>query len=142
MRAKIVLIAAVPGSGKTWVCDQLKDLYTHIPHDDFMKEKGNAYLNTALEAANNSNKPILIETPFSVSKFTEPMKKMGLYAHMEVVFIIESEETTSKRYFEREKKDIPAGHLTRIETYIDRAEELGSFKGTAAQVLEYLKKKV
>lgn len=46
---------------------------------------------------------------------------------------------TRARYEAREGKPIPKGHLTRIQTYLDRADELGAFMGTSEQVLTHLK---
>lgn len=140
MKQPIYLVAAVPGTGKTWVCEQLKDSFTHIPHDDYMKEKGNAYMDAAITKAAMSNKPVLIATPFSVSKFTEYIPKKWTPG-IKVVFILETPTLTAERYEKREGKPIPEGHLTRIQTYKERAKELNAFSGTAAQVLEYLKGK-
>ena len=140
MRQTIYLVVGTPGSGKTWVCDQLKDQFTHVPHDEYMKAKGNAYIDAGMSKALMSNKPILMETPFSVSKIVEPIQAKGF--QIIPVFIIEDYGTTAKRYKAREGRDIPEGHLTRIDTYRERAEELRAFSGTAEQVLAYLKGKV
>jgi hypothetical protein len=138
MKQKIYLIAATPGSGKTWVCEQLKDNFTHVPHDEYMKQKGNAYMDAIMSKAIMSSKPILAETPFSVSKFTEYLPSKGF--QLEVVFIVESEEVTADRYLKRTGQEILEGHLSRIRTYKERAKELKAFSGTSEQVLEYLKR--
>ena len=126
----IYLIVGAPGSGKTWVCSQLKDQFDYLPHDDFPNPK--AYIAAIKRLASFSTKNILIETPFSVSQFMETLPVIPM-------FVIETPAITKSRYETREKKPIPQGHLTRINTYIDRAQELQAFSGTSEQVLERLK---
>ena len=129
----IYLLVGAPGSGKTWVCEQLKDKFDYLPHDDFPTPK--AYIKAIQRLSGFATKPILIETPFSVSLYTDVLI-------LNPVFIIESEEITKKRYETRESKPIPQGHLSRINTYRQRALELSAFHGTSKEVLEYLKAKV
>lgn len=143
MKQPIYLVVGTPGSGKTWVCKQLGDKYDHLAHDDYSDSKRyvkDAMHNVDYNAINSIHKPTLIETPFSVSQVMEPIEAKG-YTVIPV-FIIESPDTTAKRYEEREYKPIPQGHLTRIETYRQRAKELKAFSGTSEQVLAYLKGKV
>ena len=137
MRRAIYLIVGTPGSGKTWVCNQLEDQYNYLPHDDFAGQKDGAYVMAAARLADFSDKPVLIETPFSVSKIREPLLKRGF--DVVPVFIIESEAVTSQRYEKREGKQIIPGHLSRIKTYIERAAELNAFSGTSEEVLKHMK---
>jgi uridine kinase len=134
----IYLIVGTPGSGKTWVCNQLKEQFDYLPHDDFDNDV--QYVSAIARFAGIATKPILIETPFSVTQVMEPLIKRRFIVIP--VFIIESEQVTTQRYEARENKPIPKGHLTRIETYIDRANKLNAFQGTSQQVLDYLKAKV
>ena len=129
----IYLVVGAPGSGKTTVCNQLTNEFEYIPHDLYPK----TYIPEVLKRVKMASKPLLIETPFSVSKVMEPLNQAGY--NVIPVFIIETPEVTSKRYFEREGKQIPQGHLTRIETYKQRANELKAFQGTSEQVLNHLK---
>lgn len=129
----IYLLVGVPGSGKSWVCNQLSEMYEHIPHDDYMK---GGYLEALLEASDEDGDPILAEAPFSVSQIKEPLEGEGRQVFC--VFIIESHNVLSERYYEREGRPIPRGHLTRQETYRERASEYDSFMGTSEEVLEYL----
>jgi hypothetical protein len=135
MRQPIYLVVGAPGSGKTWLCRQLKDKFTYIPHDENIIPK--QHLDKTIAAASWSDKPILIDTPFSVTQIVEPLKRLGL--KITPVFVIETPRLTRERYENREGKPIPKGHLTRIETYKKRALELGAFKGTSTQVLQHLK---
>lgn len=138
MQQPIYLVVGTPGSGKTWVCKQLETKFAYLSHDDFINQSSVDYTNAAARLADYSNVPILIETPFSVSKIVEPLMKRGFVVIP--VFIIETEEVTSKRYEDREGRPIIQGHLSRIATYINRAREMGAFKGTSQEVLDYLKK--
>jgi hypothetical protein len=134
--SKIYLVVGTPGSGKTWVCKQLQDKFDYLAHDDYPSPK--FYVTNILQLLDITSKDVLIETPFSVSQIIEPLNKEGY--EVIPVFIIETPEVTSKRYEEREGKPIIPGHLTRINTYIQRAAELSAFKGTSQEVLDYLKK--
>lgn len=135
MSQKIYLVIGTPGSGKSWVCNQLKDKFEYIPHDSYPKLM--EYLNLAKSLADNGADPVLIETPFSVSMILGPLDKAGY--DVTPVFILEDEETVSNRYEARENRPIPEGHLTRIQTYRERAHELQAFSGTSEEVLNYLK---
>lgn len=131
---QIYLVVGVPASGKSWVCEQLRELYAYVRHDDFI---GGNYVNEIVGEAKQSDKPVLCETPFSVSQIKDPLEAKGF--NVTQVFIIESDTTLKERYLARDGKPIPAGHLTRQTTYEMRAREGHAFYGTSAAVLEYLK---
>lgn len=133
-KQKIYLVVGVPCSGKSWVCEQLGELYAYVRHDDFI---GGNYVNEIIGEARQSTKPVLCETPFSMSQIMEPLQSAGF--DVEPVFIIEDPKTLRERYQAREGKEIPKGHLTRQETYKYRAVELGASGGTSAEVLAYLR---
>lgn len=148
MKQPIYLVVGTPGSGKTWVCQQLGDKFDYLPHDDFGDPKRYIEAIVRLATYNQSAaqfntpdvtpaNPVLIETPFSVTQIKEPLEARGY--KVIPVFIIETPEVTTKRYEDRDQKPIPKGHLTRIETYKTRAKELGAFSGTAEQVLAHLR---
>jgi uridine kinase len=140
MRKPIYLVVGVPGSGKTWVCEQLKEKFDYLKHDDYISAGQKAYVHAAGRLADFSEKPVLIETPFSVSQIYEPLMRQGY--RVIPVFIIETDEVVSKRYKDREGKDIIPGHLSRVRTYIDRAREMKCFSGTSSEVLSHLRSKV
>jgi hypothetical protein len=133
--AKIYLLVGVPGSGKTWVANQLKDKYSVLAHDDF--KNTNNYIRSIIEYDKASLKPIIVETPFSMSQILEPLDAAGL--DVTPVIIYDTPKQIAEQYFNREKKDIPQGHLTRNETYYMRAHNHGYFIGNSFQVLEHLK---
>lgn len=131
---KVYLLVGAPGSGKTWVGEQLKNKFTYVAHDDYM---GGGYVDALMKAARVSTRPVLGETPFSLSRIIEPLEKARI--DVQPVFILESPHTTKTRYEKREGKRIPQGHLTRIETYRKRAKEYSAPSGTSAEVLDYLR---
>lgn len=134
------LVVGCPGSGKSWVCEQLTDRYHYVPHDQFVATSHGAYLGAIIRHSRTATRRLLIETPFSVSKIMEPLHGMGI--SVLPVFIQEHPEVIRQRYWAREGRDIPPGHLTRQETYRQRAEALGAFQGTSSQVLAHLRKLV
>lgn len=134
----IYLVVGVPGSGKTWVCNQLEGAFHLIRHDQFIfVNQPGAYLKEVLKQAPIAIRPLLIEAPFSVSEIKDPLERAG---HKVIpIFIIEDDKTLGDRYLKRENRIIPQGHLTRTKTYLNRAKELGAFFGTSNEVLNYLK---
>ncbi len=131
----IYLLVGSPSSGKTWVAKQLKQKFTVLEHDAYI---GKDYTK-ALADAEYGNKAVLAETPFSMSAIMDPLQKQGII--VEPIFIIETANTLKERYKAREGKEIPKGHLTRTNTYLDRARLGGHFYGTSEEVLKYLKGK-
>jgi hypothetical protein len=131
------MVIGCPGSGKTWVCDQLKDKFHLVHHDLFIGMAGDTYVKEILKQSKTSTKPLLIEAPFSVNKIKDPLEEAGL--KIVPVFIQEPHHVIADRYLKREKREIPKGHLTRQNTYKARAEEWKAFHGTASQVLDHLK---
>jgi tRNA U34 5-methylaminomethyl-2-thiouridine-forming methyltransferase MnmC len=141
---KIYMIVAVPGSGKTWVSEQLKDKFDYVHHDGYIGhiKNPNAYVEAILETLKDetSKKPVLIEAPFSISKIKDPIEQEGW--KVTPVFILEHPNVLAERYMKREGRPIPKGHLTRMGTYAQRAKAWKAFTGTSAEVLEHLKKEV
>lgn len=136
---KAFMVVACPGAGKTWVCEQLKELFDYVHHDLFIGMEGDRYVREIIQRSLKATKPLLIEAPFSISQIKDPLERQGF--DVVPVFIQEDANTIRERYFNREKKEIPKGHITRQATYLDRANQWGSFRGTSTQVLEHLKRK-
>lgn len=138
----VYLLVGTPGSGKTWVANQLGDRFNVLKHDEWAYGNGQSrasYVEKTIEAARRSQKPVIIETPSSIKQIYEPLIKAGI--KVEPVFVLENELTVRSRYMQREGKPIPQQHITRLETYRQRAKEMKAFSGTSNQVLEYLKRK-
>lgn len=140
--SRVFLVVGCPGSGKSWVCDQLKDggKFNYVHHDLYIGMAGPTYVSEIKKASAKSALPILAEAPFSISQIKGPLEEDGY--EVTPVFIQEDPDTITRRYQSREKKDIPKGHLTRQQTYAQRAQAWGSFKGTSEQVLKHLKEVV
>lgn len=141
IKQPIYLVVGVPGSGKSWVCEQLTQQFEYVHHDGFIGHiaQPQVYVAAILEKAETASKPLLTEAPFSISSIKDPLEEAGY--SVTPVFIIEEPEVLSSRYFGREGREIPKGHLSRMNTYAERAEEWGAFRGTSSQVLEFLKEK-
>jgi gluconate kinase len=139
MKQQVYMIVAVPGSGKTWITNQIADRFTFVHHDGYIGHinQPDAYVRAILKKADDATKPILIEAPFSMSQIQGPLEKAGYQVNP--VFIQENPDVIARRYSNREGKPIPKGHLTRMKTYAQRAKQSGGFAGTSQQVLEYLK---
>ena len=133
----VYLVVGCPGSGKSWVCERLKERFTYVHHDLYIKMFGPVYVNEIFKAALTSKKPILAEAPFSISQIKDPLEKHGI--RVVPVFIQEDPDVITERYLRREKRQIPKGHLTRQETYAQRARAWKAFSGTSDELLEHLK---
>lgn len=140
IRQPVYLVVGVPCAGKSWVCEQLRDLYTYVRHDDFMAYPPSTYVEAIMRNAEGGHKPVLAETPFSMSAIMEPLRA-GNY-HVVPVFIIESTEVLEQRYAVRERKPFPAGHASRQKTYRKRAVDGGHYFAPSAEVLMHLKRKM
>jgi hypothetical protein len=138
MKREVTMLVGVPGSGKTWITKRLKDKYSVVEHDNHINDKNQpeAYVAAIKEAAEKSTRPLLIEAPFSISQIKEPLEAADFLVRP--VFIIEDPLVVSLRYLRRDRRMIPKGHLTRMQTYAQRAKATNSFYGTAEQVLQHL----
>lgn len=130
---KVYLLVGVPGSGKSWVMGQLIGMFNCVRHDDYIRDL-NGYIEAIIEES--SNHIVLAETPFSLSQILGPLEDAGLTVIP--VIIYEKEPILKERYFKREGREIPKGHLTRQETYRHRAETYGLFIGTSGEVFKHL----
>lgn len=134
---RVYAVIGCPGSGKTWICDQVKENFNFVHHDLYIGMAEGRYVEAILEAAPKSDRPLLIEIPFSINTITTPLRDAGF----EIVHLIIQEPplTIAGRYYNREKKKIPQGHLTRMNTYNARALENGWLRGSTEHILEILK---
>jgi predicted kinase len=146
MTKKVTIIVGTPGSGKTWVANQIRDTHTVVDHDSNNGLDAQAYAQAIAARVNARvlaarlplDKPVVAEAPFSLSKLQEALSRQGIAS--EAVFITEQAQTVKQRYEAREGKPIPAGYEKRIETFKKRATEQGATTGTAKEVLDYLRR--
>lgn len=131
----VYMVVGCPCSGKSRVCDQLREHFCYVRHDDYMGDL-QTYVVAIHQAATKATRPLLIETPFSMSQLLEPLQNHGY--NVTCVFIQEPHEELERRYRAREGKPIPVGHLSRQKTYAQRAYDMQAFVGTSAEVLRHL----
>lgn len=131
----VILVCGVPGSGKSWVCEQLKTKFDYIAHDDFIKGD---YVKGLLQRVRNGDRPILGDCPFAERLVKEKLEDSG--AKVIPIFIVEDVKTIKARYEARDAQPIPKQHLTRAAGLALRANEWRCFFGTSTQVLEFLQK--
>jgi RNase adaptor protein for sRNA GlmZ degradation len=143
MPEKIYIVSGVPASGKSWVCNQLKDLFEYVAHDGWSqrdklgsKDYLAKYARELLEKAKTSAKPVLGDCPFSERELKELLEKGG--ATPKFIFLKASPADLVSRYKER-NKPLPKGHITRQTSIPERAKEWGSFYGASSEALDHLK---
>lgn len=135
---KVLLIAGVPASGKSTVCEQLPDNFVYVRHDDYLD---GGYVEAIVAAAAKTSKTVIAETPFSISKISEPLEQAGL--EVVLIVIVEEEYILHIRWDER---GTPAkdrkGHLSRQKTFAQRGADQGAFIGTSEELVQFLQQKV
>lgn len=137
MLQRVFLVCGVPGSGKSWVCEQLKQEYEYVRHDDFIGREPNAFVSSIFNAARSSQKPILADCPFKERQVREELLDRDL--RVIPVFIIESPEVVKNRYEAREKKPVSQATLTRAISIRLRATEWNALSGTSGEIFNILK---
>ena len=75
MARTVHLLVGCPGSGKTWVADRLGDQYEVVPHDLY---KAGGYVEAIKNAVVSATRPILAETPFSISRIKIRLKRRAM----------------------------------------------------------------
>jgi hypothetical protein len=150
----VYMVAGVSGSGKSWVCRQLKDKFNYVPHDicwthpHARPDKGDdpkwgppgsvsIHPDVISEMARYSKRPVLTEVPFAERELKETLERNG---HQVIpVFVIEHPAVIAERYEKREGKPATKGVLARASSIIDRAKEWNAFHGTSEEVFKHLK---
>ncbi len=133
----VYLLCGPPGSGKTWVGTQLEHKFTYVKHDAYDWKDNNQHFKATLDAAKESEKPVLTDIPFGERDFKERLENKGLTVIP--VFVLEHATVVQKRYEAREKKKIPKHFLSRTLSIPERAKEWKAFVGTSEQVLAHMK---
>lgn len=135
----VYLLCGVPASGKSWVCEQLKDKFVYVPHDLNKSEIVDAVhsANEILNVHHVVGKSILLDCPFGETKLKAQLEHAGF--KVIPYFIVETPQIIEARYVTREKKALPKNVLTRATTILDRAKEWGALYGTSQEILEALK---
>ena len=135
----VYLIVGVPASGKSWLCDQLRNRFEYVPHDETIHLKDpEAYLETIHAMSFEALKPLLIEAPFSMGIEGE-LSALGY--NVTPVFVIEEPSVLRHRYELRGRHEdhIIKGHLSRQDTFRKRAQLRQAFAGNSTEVLEHMR---
>lgn len=135
--AQIYILVGCPGAGKTWVTRQLGNDFHLVHHDARLKRSNADYVEDIHKEASKVDRPVVCEAPFSISEILDPLKQKG--HDVTPLFIQESDRVIADRYQKREGKPIPQGHLSRQQTYRQRADQLGAFAGTSEEVATMLR---
>lgn len=129
----VYLVIGVPGAGKTWVCKQLDNKFSYIPHDLHFKD----HVEVIEKVAKKSLKPVITEIPFAERVVKEQLEAKGI--QVIPYFVIEGPYVCKDRYQLREKKPYPKANFTRATSIKERADEWGAPQGTSAEVLSMLR---
>ncbi len=133
MTRPVYLVCGVPGSGKTWVCKQLTDLFHYIPHDLYYS----THVKVLVKAVREASKPVLTEVPFGERLIREELEAKGVTVIP--YFVIIKPETARKQYTARENKPYPKMFFSRASTIKNRAIEWNAPHGTSPEILALLK---
>lgn len=133
---EIHLIVGVPGSGKTWVINQLdkdptlEECYLPVPHDNHSVEE---YHKVLIDCAKRGEWPVIAECPFRASVLVEQLEKAGCIVN--IYYLIEDLDETIARYELRDRKAYPKMHITNFFKYSQRSPRY-----TQIELLKALKK--
>jgi gluconate kinase len=138
MTIEIYMVCGVPGSGKTWVCNQLIDKFKYLSHDLYKDKLVDECVKARLDMIKHgTTKHILIDCPFGERKLRESLEKLNF--KVKPVFIIEDANIVKQRYEKRENKPFPNAQYARCSTIINRAKEWNTPNGKSEFILKYLK---
>lgn len=131
-KPKLYLVCGVSGSGKSWVCNQLKDKYEYLSSDSSPK-KGHV---EKLKEMAKTSKPLLYDLSVSISTF---IKNNAAEFDIYPIFIKETREVILARLAERGTG--MALSDSRLKAIDSRTVKYGKFSGTTVEVLKYLEEK-
>lgn len=128
----IYLICGVPGAGKTWVCKQLTDKFTYVPHDENIKDP----IGGILKASEGTFRPIITECPFAERPMKDKLEMAGF--HVIPYFVVEHPDVIYARFVARENKEPQKASMTRAVSIKERAKEWRAVHGTSKEILAHL----
>jgi hypothetical protein len=129
----VYLICGVPGSGKSWVCEQLRDKFEYVEHDLTVSN----HPERIIKAASLSLMPVLADCPFAERELRDILVTAGI--EIIPLFIVENPDVVAARYLSRSGKTIRKEHLTRASSIGQRALEWQAPYGTSEQILGLLR---
>lgn len=124
----LFLIIGCPASGKSWVCNQLKDKLNYVSYDNINK---NYHI---YELLKNNSKPLLYDPTIKVSTF---IKRYSHLFNVRLIVITEDKDVIAERMLNR------GGKITNtLDRRIKRMSDLSKhceFNGTSNEVLDYFR---
>ena len=127
-RKSVIVIGGAPGSGKSWVCNQLKNKVKYVEHDKTNKDNIRSLI------YNSSSNIIIYDPTVHISSFIKRNKDIF---DIHLLIINEDAEIVKQRLISR------GGAFTEsVERRIKRMKVLtksATFSGTSSEVLNYLK---
>jgi gluconate kinase len=132
---KIYLLCGVPGSGKSWVANQLLNKFEYVAHDEYIfRDKCFKDIRLCKEMGTDH---LLLDCPFDERAFRTELEGQGY--DVIPIFIVEAPEVISERYFARVGKRPSKSIITRAKTIMNKVNEWDAFYGTSDEVFKYLK---
>jgi len=106
-----------------------------VIHDEYPIDM---YPKVLLNAARVSEIPVLGNAPFRGGVIIKYLRDMGAICHP--IYIVEPYETVAQRFISREGRErFSSWHRKNIRHQNKRAETQAEFKGTANEVLEFMR---
>lgn len=130
-KSDLFIVCGVSGSGKSWACNQLKDVSYYVSYDEIPREQ---HYYEFVEGS-KSDLPILYD-PFRSP--TTILRRYSAQFNARLIVIDESLDTIVSRIKQRGGKP-NIDSLEKIRGKIPRWKQYAEFSGTSDQVLEYLK---
>lgn len=144
-RAKLILLIAAPGVGKTWVANKAKHElgFWYVPNDEFLvRTRGSnqrpLYWKSLLTALKESDSPVITDVPaFAATKVVNAIEAMNI--DCEFIALACSREEQAKQFFRREQREIPNNFLEQTKHVREWALDQSWRIGKSEEVFEYIK---
>jgi len=134
----VFLLCGPPGCGKTWISEQIQDRFNFVVHDEHPID---VYPSALLNASRVSELPILGNAPFRCGVVIQYLRIRKV--DCKAIYIVEPYDVVAQRFIKREGREkFSSWHQKNIRHQNKRAETQADFKGTADEVLEYMKEVV
>ena len=129
-RVKLFIVSGAAGSGKSWICDQLKDV-NYISFDTIPKEQHYHYM---VELSKNGR-------PIVYDPFRKANTIYNRYKHIfdaQIVTIVEDLDTIMSRLAQR-GSNLDRSKVKKFVFKFKSSAKNSAFSGTSTEVLEYLR---
>lgn len=131
----IYVLVGVPASGKSYVCEKLKDKFVVCEHD---KVPSRQLYTAAVSALAHGGKTVIAEAPFNAQELVSALIARRHTVHQ--VLVTASLPELEQRYLLRAGKSYPPNFRTNHYRYL-AAPHRFLFSGTGDAVVAYLSSK-